>query len=107
MHIHHELPDMVVPYKRYDSETITAILASTNTTIADYPCEQSTAIRIKLWFFLLHDYFENTLHSLKDLYNIITIEAPLSPMDQQPDGWLATLVRNVVNSGRWLQTRFA
>lgn len=105
-HIHHELPDIVVPYKRYEACVIETIITNPSSGLEDYPCEENTAKRLKLWFFLLRDYFESTLYALKVLYHeSITINSPLTPFARQPDGWLATLVRCTVNSGRWPQTR--
>ncbi|MCD7866789.1 MAG: DUF6431 domain-containing protein [Clostridiales bacterium] len=58
-HIHHELPDILVPYKRYDAETIENVVISFSDinksiekTSSDYPCEVSTAMRLRAWFFL-------------------------------------------------------
>lgn len=43
--IHHELPDFLVPYKRYESECIEEVL--TNRTNHDIPADESTLFR---WF---------------------------------------------------------
>lgn len=103
---HRELPDIVVPYKRYGSDVIETILADTEhkNTLVDYPCEQTTAIRIKLWFYLMHQYFEGIIRSLNDLFHIeVPVTLPLYPLSNQPGGWLKHLVRSVVNSSRWQQ----
>ena len=57
--VHHELPDIVVPYKRYDSETIEEILSPKDNS-PSFPGETSTASRLRLWFLLLRGYFEGT-----------------------------------------------
>jgi len=103
---HRELPDIVVPYKRYESDVIEMILADTEhrNKLADYPCEQRTAIRIKLWFYLIHSYFEGIIRSLKEIFQLKTpVTLPLYPLSNQPAGWLRYLVRSVVNSSRWQQ----
>lgn len=113
--MHHELPDIVVPYKRYDSGTAEAVLGSSGKKEeGDYPCEASTATRMKTWFFLLHEYFENSLRAVQALWDVSTDirdgigrMLPLYPLARLPAGWLGHLVRMIVNSGRWPQTRSA
>jgi hypothetical protein len=112
--VHHELPDLIVPYKRYSSETVELIITSSNTETDDYPCELSTAIRLKIWFFLLREYFKNTLISLTFLYdydvalcNEINNLITCIDLRSGVTGWLKKLVRYLVNSGRWLHTRSA
>ena len=110
--IHHELPDILVPFKRYGSETIESVLTSP----ADngvFPCETSTASRLCIWFSLLRHYFEGCLRSLMFIYchapSLIAELNSLIPLDPHAlsNGWLKRLVRSVVNSSRWPQTRFA
>lgn len=111
--IHHELPDCVVPYKRYDAGTIESVLRDSGTKLPDYPCESSTAKRLKCWFFLLHDYLEGVLRSLMEQYRYTEISTlavsllPLYPVRRQPDGFLKHLVLLITNAGRWVQTRSA
>lgn len=106
--VHHELPDVIVPYKRYEAEAIEAILLGDKNELPDYPCEASTAIRIKIWFFLLKDYFEGSIRAISQLYHSISfLQLPLLPLEKQSAGWLKSLVRILVNAGRWPQTRFA
>ena len=106
--ISHELPDIVVPYKRHESATISQVLEERATSRQDSYCENSTIRRWKLWFFLLRDYLENTVHALMELWHCAAfVRLPLYPLECQADGWLKILVRNLVNSGRWLQTRSA
>lgn len=107
--INHELPDLVVPYKRYESDTIAAALTGAETAIQDCcPCESGTILRWKLWFFLLRDYLEGSVRALMELWHCGSfIQLPLYPVSHQADGWLKVLVRNLINSGRWRQTRSA
>ena len=109
--IHHELPDLAVPRKRHCTETIEEIL--TGRKDAAYPCETSTALRLRIWFSLLREYFERSLTAIKNLYQQekqlteeLALLIPLSPASL-PAGWLKRLVRILVNSGFWLQTRLA
>ena len=103
--IHHELPDCVIPYKRYESKVFEEIIEEKDVP-PSYPCEESTAKRIKLWFYLLREYFESSLTALRTLYSIdIPMSFELPPKEKQPDGWLRRLVRILVNSGRYMQTR--
>ena len=109
--IHHELPDVVVPYKRYSSEVVECCICDKK---EDLPCELTTIQKIKIWYFFLENYFESTLNALKilckdyqDLQNEISMLQPLKEKRLQPDGWLKKLVRIIVNLNRWSHTRFA
>lgn len=80
---------------------------------ASYPCETSTAHRIRNWFSLLQDYLKRVIEALKLLYKQnATLLETLEKMSflkpkELPAGWLKILVRIIVNSGRWKQTRSA
>lgn len=102
----HELPDIVVPYKRYEADAIAQVLQQPDQTIQACSCENSTLLRWKLWFFLLRDYLEGAVRSLLASIDAVAfVKLPLEPLSSQPDGWLRHLVRSLVNSGRWRQTR--
>lgn len=107
--ISHELPDLIVPYKRYESDAISDVLENAqNTENICCPAECSTMQKWKIWFFLLHSYFEASIRAIAELMDIhSSISLPLYPLSRQPDGWLKILVRNLVNSGRWRHTRSA
>ena len=106
--IHHELPDCVVPYRRYDEESIRTILTSAGKDAEnDIGCENSTIMRIRRWFYLRYRYFEMTLRRLIRKGASIPVKLPLYPLAEQDDGWLKKLVRAVVNSGGWAHTRSA
>lgn len=103
--ISHELPDIIVPYKRHESAAISQALEEQDSSRQDSYCEDSTIYRWKLWFFLLRDYLENAVRALMELWHCAAfVSLPLYPLECQADGWLKILVRNLVNSGRWLQT---
>lgn len=109
--IHHELPDTVVPYKRHCAETIEEILSDTEEKI--YPCESSTAVRLRNWFSLLREHFEKALVAVQYRYKQdgrlsqeLSTLLPLVPAFL-PAGWLGRLVRTLVNAGFYPQTRSA
>jgi len=109
--IHHELPDIITPRKRYSTDTIEQVLSEKSQDF--FPGEGSTMIRIHFWFSLLRNYIERTLEALRQIYKedrdlTIRISSllPLSP-SALPAGWLKQVVRILVNSGRWRQTRNA
>jgi hypothetical protein len=112
--IHHELPDIIVPYKRYSCEAIEFIISPSMESENNYPCELSTAVRLKIWFYLLREYFKNSLISLTFLHACDKglckeIRWLISRLNNSSGvtGWLKKLVRYIVNSGRWLHTRSA
>lgn len=109
--IHHELPDSIVPYKRYSADAIEEILAERKEEI--YPCETSTALRLRCWFSLLREYFEMALAAIRYrhrednvIWQRLSSLMPLSPTALAA-GWLRSIVRILVNSGLWSQTRSA
>ena len=90
--IHHELPDMVVPYKRHGAETIgRAVSGETDA------CSKRTIQRIRAWWSACCLYFESILTSLREKYG-----AALS-MKSAPK----EIIRAVVNAHLWPQTRSA
>jgi hypothetical protein len=52
--IHHEIPDILIPYKRYDNESIEATLTTKNEL--SVAAEKSTIKRWISWFNSLKDY---------------------------------------------------
>ena len=62
--IHHELPDILVPYKRYKSECIETVVAEDNNTPLAIACDESTLHRWKKWFKSLCGYFAGCLQSI-------------------------------------------
>ena len=109
--IHHELPDIIVPHKHYAADVIEKILKGNS--LGCFPGEGSTAIRLRAWFMLLREYFEQSIKALKFIHkesrrltNELSSLIPLNPT-KLAAGWLKHLVRILVNSSRWQQTRFA
>jgi hypothetical protein len=92
--IHHELPDIVVPYKRYCAEAVEKIIGSNAEGLS---CEESTIRRIRAWWRESRLYFESVLASLGIKYGteISTKSAPKE------------IIRAVVNAHMWVHTRSA
>lgn len=102
---------MVVPYKHHSAEVIEEILAERGEET--YPCETSTALRLRCWFSLLREYCEKALCAIRQIHKQdetlcqeLSAFIPLTPASLAA-GWLKSIVRILVNSGFWLQTRFA
>lgn len=94
--IHHELPDLLVPYKRYESACIEQTVTEPEASVT-VCAETSTLRRWRLGFRLwLHSPAALPLPS-------VSIEA----FRYEGPGWLARIVRSVANAQLWLHTRFA
>ncbi len=109
--IHHELPDILVPYKRYLSVCIEAILEDGHERIA---CEGSTIYRLKRWFNAIESHIKGSLASAAaknkvgikigfcgTIFNMVKAYVGKEP------GWLSRVVRTVVNTNNWVHTRSA
>ena len=107
--ISHELPDMVIPYKHYESDTIESELSESGPAQEKCcPAENSTMNRWKHWFFLRHTFFEEALSTIREQHVCASVLIlPLYPLYRQPEGWLRILARGLVNSDLWRQTRSA
>lgn len=91
--IHHELPDMIVPYKRHCAGTIEKIINHEESVC----CEESTIRRIRVWWMALFLYIMGVLESLKAKYEVVFSGRP-TPRE---------IVRAVVNTNLWPHTRSA
>jgi hypothetical protein len=92
--IHHELPDILVPYKRHCADTIEKIISG---HAGETPCEESTTRRIRIWWAMWKLYFECVLASLGEKYGAAFSASP-TPKE---------IVRAVVNANLWPATRSA
>ncbi len=89
--LHHELPDMVVPYKRHCAQTIEQIIAG---TVAGLDCEERTIERVKKWWGGLRTYIGGIAIALREKYGLdITGSAPRE------------IIRAMVNNHLWVHTR--
>jgi hypothetical protein len=88
--IHHELPDMVIPYKRHSANTVErAVSGETD------ECSKRTVLRIKAWWAVCRVYLENILATLREKYGT-TISMESAPKE---------IIRAVVNAHLWPHTR--
>jgi hypothetical protein len=113
--IHHELPYILVPYKRYKSECIEAVAENDNRKIQEIGCDESTLHRWKKWFTSLSEHMAGSLQSIEAQMGKET-EGTARPQSALPGiwsyvgdaaGWLARTVRALVNANLWVQTRSA
>lgn len=104
--IHHELPDILVPYKRHCSETVERIV---DEEAEDVSCEESTIKRLKRWFTERTRYFTGCLIAVSALHGAALTAGAISLLRKMREnsGWLKKLVRIVANSNLWVHTRSA
>lgn len=113
--VHHELPDILTPYKRYGSESIEAVISGeSELTVA---ADDSTITRWRLWFQEIANYLASALVSIAIRYYLKSVEGesnlPQSPLQRiwqlvgNAPHWLARTVRPVVNANYWVHTRSA
>jgi hypothetical protein len=91
--IHHELPDILIPYKRHCAETIENVIAGKD----DICCDFSTEYRIKAWWAAFTLYFERVKVSLKMKLKM-TFTSKLTPRE---------IIRTIINTNFWVHTRTA
>ena len=92
--IHHELPDMLMPYKRHCAETIESIIAG---KLESVPCDNNEARGIKKWWDTMRPYFLMVALSLNAKHGT-EFDDSTPPRE---------IVRAVANSHLWLHTRSA
>ena len=92
--IHHELPDMVIPYKRHCTTTIEKIITGKCEEVC---CEESTIRRVRQWWLACQLYFRSVLASLREKYGVMFCD--VSPPKE--------IVRAVANAQLWPHTRSA
>ncbi|MFD0717269.1 DUF6431 domain-containing protein [Paenibacillus sp. GCM10027626] len=114
--IHHELPDCVVPYKRYESTCIEQVVSEpeASSTVA---ADDATLRRWKNWFQGICTYLLGCLTSIAIRFHQDPVEYLSVPSQSvhhrighyvgDASGWLSRIVRPVVNSNLWVHTRSA
>ena len=90
--IHHELPDILVPYKRHSAETIDNVIADENAC-----CDFVTEYRIKAWWVSFCLYFESVKVSLQMKYQA-ALSLIVTPRE---------MIRAIANTNLWVHTRTA
>lgn len=72
--IHHELPDILVPYKRYASEAIEPVVA--NEPALSVAVDESTLTRWRHWFAECAEHFAGYLESIRIRYGHDSAQGP-------------------------------
>ena len=119
--IHHELPDLLVPFKRHVSASLEKAIESQVQPGAsiDHCCAETRTLRLwNEWYLALATYwygclqalatrmgqtaekeqkasFTSPLHALHSLHSIVGNQS----------GWLARIVQRVANANLWIHTR--
>jgi hypothetical protein len=91
---HHELPDILVPYKRHCAATVENIITDGEDSAC---CEESTIRRIRQWWQIMYLYFKGICNA-QTVKHGINFGEPLQ---------LVETVRAVGNSHNWASTRSA
>lgn len=114
--IHHELPDCVVPYKRYESECIEQVV-SESVEPPSVAADDSTLRRWRSWFKKQSTYLLGCLTSIATRFHRDPVEGPSISSQSahhrighyvgDAPGWLARIVRPVTNLNLWVHTRSA
>ncbi len=108
--IHAELPEFVVPYKRYGVGSIEAVLTGVAKAA---PAEESTRWRWRAWHRQLREHFLGVArsvwrHGAEIARTLLASPTESSSTTRNCIVWpLAALVRLAVNSGNWITTRSA
>ncbi|NLM78384.1 MAG: hypothetical protein GX173_09905 [Ruminococcaceae bacterium] len=113
--IHHELPDLLVPYKRYDRESIESVLEETGQ--AQEAADDSTISRWRRWFSELEQHIYGGLLAACHRLDKNFAESPdqlsgsllqrIHHLVGATPGWLGRIVRILVTMNLWVQTRSA
>lgn len=112
---HRELPDIIIPYRRYDAESIEEVITKGNNVITA-AADQSTIWRWRKWFELNKIYIVMALLSVSTVIgnnemsslaiSNWTIEF-IKEIVTRKVKWLNETVRVLVNSSKWIFNRSA
>jgi hypothetical protein len=108
--VHHELPDQIVPYKRYASESIEEILDQDSPAVA---CESSSIYRIRRWFLEISEYIAGCISAVAAQRGLVSAGKSRSSILRikeqvgEDAGWMARAVRILANTNLWVHTRSA
>jgi hypothetical protein len=104
--IHHELPDLLVPYKHYDAESMECALEG-----APVVADESTLYRWQIWFAAWVVYANGFLHSLSMRYHLPVVHSSMPTQSVlhvlgrfvgSKAGLLSRVVRPIANSHAWV-----
>ena len=111
--IHHELPDLLVPYKRYDAESIEGAVSEPPRT--DIAADESTLLRWKCWYLVWAVYAAGCLESIAIRFHLPVESPSASPQSAlqllgryvgDAAGWLKRAVRPIAHSNLWVTDPF-
>lgn len=112
---HNELPDILIPYKRYDRESIESALV--NQSDSHVCADESTLYRWRRWFKEMADHIRGCLAAITIRHGKESVEdksgLPKSKLQRiwqyvgDASGWLARAVQPIVNLNLWQHTRSA
>lgn len=108
--IHTELPDSLIPYKRYAASVVEAVLTG---TADNAPEEETTRRRWREWYRRMARHFQGVLTAERRHLSEIARTLLASPEKfickarLLGEPVLAELVRLTVNTGNWITTRSA
>lgn len=111
--IHHELPDILIPYKRYGADCIESVIIDHKK--APVAVEESTIHRWRSWFFSWVTYALGCLQyiSLRFQLHVKEMSNPTRSILQsvgryvgETAGWLKRIVRPIANSNLWVTDPF-
>jgi hypothetical protein len=111
--IHHELPDLLVPYKRYDAESIEGALSELGDK--DIAADESTLFRWKTWFLAFAVYAAGAMNALSLRFGLPVASSSTRPSTAlqslgrfvgDAPGWLRRVVRPIANSNLWITDPF-
>jgi len=110
--IHHELPDVLIPYKMHTTIVFEKIIEQDTSEV---PVEDSTIARIRAWFYGRADALVGALIGLYATLNrgsgIELSDLPGSILERihffvdKSEEWLKRLVRILVNNNKWIHTQ--
>lgn len=112
--IHHELPDILIPYKRYDADSIEKVIVI-EPMENDVAVEDLTIYRWKNWFYSWISYAIGCLQSISMRLNrsVVNMSDPSHTVLQSigqfvgnASGWLRRIVRPIANSNLWVTDPF-
>jgi len=106
--IHHELPDILVPYRRYDAESIEGVVSEP--ARKDVAADESTLFRWRSWFHVWAWHAVGCLHSISLQFNLPVESSSKLPRSAfqslgryvgDGTGWLSRVVHPIVNNCFW------
>lgn len=111
--IHHELPDLLVPYKRYDAESIENALVEPDALVV--AADESTLSRWLAWFRVWAAYAAAALQAISIQFQLPVQQASVAPQSAlhalgryvgDAAGWLRRTVRPIANLNLWVTDPF-